>query len=124
MVGPAPAAGPVLAAGRGPGSGRAAAGPPGLPRRSKWAVAAFAAGVAGAILLVILIAAAVSNSNGLGIASVIIGIAGALPAGLITGITALVRIRRRRLRGTWLAVSGLAVTGIWAVFLLIGILAS
>jgi hypothetical protein len=73
---------------------------------------------------VILIAAAVSNSNGLGIASVIIGIAGALPAGLITGITALVRIRRRRLRGTWLAVSGLAVTGIWAVFLLIGILAS
>ena len=87
-------------------------------------MAAFADGVAGAVLLVILIASAFLNSSNAAITSVILGIAVALPAGLITGITALVRIRRRRLRGTWLAVSGLAVSGIWAVFLVIGLLAS
>jgi len=67
------------------------------------------------------------STNGLAIATLIVGIAGFLvitiPVNIILGLVALVRTRRRGDKGTGLAVTGLILSILWAVAIGVGVAA-
>jgi Domain of unknown function (DUF4190)/Septum formation len=60
------------------------------------------------------------KTSGFAIASLVFGVIGGVLLGVIFGLVALRRIRRRNLRGRGLAIAGLVCSGAWAV--LIGVL--
>jgi hypothetical protein len=65
------------------------------------------------------------STNGLAIATLVIGVAGFLvitiPVNLVLGLVALVRTRRRGDKGTGLAVVGLLLSVLWAVGIGVGV---
>jgi hypothetical protein len=67
------------------------------------------------------------STNGLAIATLVVGVAGFLvitiPVNLVLGLVALVRTRRRGDKGTGLAVTGLILSILWAVAIGVGVAA-
>jgi hypothetical protein len=64
------------------------------------------------------------GTNGLAVASLVLGIIGGVVVGAILGIVALAQIRRTGQQGRGLAISGIVLSGAWTLLLAAGVVAA